>query len=339
MHEAEGHVTVDQSEAGLLWKLGGAFVCNVVLMPIAVSLLQSWFAQGELLSQALYERTGFLAMATVIMSIQRATGDLPRALQLVTLAKRACAARAAPPATLQAVWAPPTMRVALQAAQLYWLFACALLYGPLAPFFYGLAAGYALFSFACTKFGVVFWYMRPPAITAELSGQFARMVALLMPVQLLIKLLVRRAAEPSTDAPLSLLHFVVALYLCYAALGRIVGKTAGGAGGGLLPYLFPYTFGFGGGGGGGGPYEQLTGELDTDHIRYEDVERVKGCAIDVYVNPHRRRAPGLTRQRSGFFGQEPAPPGVASSAAEAVDQNTAVLSSSLPLDSLTFDIS
>ena len=50
------------------------------------------------------------------------------------------------------------MRVLLPTAQFFWLVACAVLYGPMAPYFYGLAAAYLFFSFGCTKFGVVYWY-------------------------------------------------------------------------------------------------------------------------------------------------------------------------------------
>ena len=107
-------------------------------------------------------------------------------------------------------------------AQLYWLHACAILYGPLAPFFYGLAAAYGLFSFACTRFGVVFWYTRPPAITAKLSHHFRLMILLLLPPHLLIKLLVRIAAEPSAYWPVSCAYFLVGLGLCWLVYRKSV---------------------------------------------------------------------------------------------------------------------
>ena len=127
MHAREGHETRAEFEAGLLWKLSATFVANVVVMPVVVSCVQSALSQGSLVSQALYERTDFLLMATVIISIQRATADLPRALQAVTLCKRYALAWCAPAEELQALWEPPVMRVSLQMAQLLWLFACALL--------------------------------------------------------------------------------------------------------------------------------------------------------------------------------------------------------------------
>ena len=43
-----------------MWKLSGAFVSNNVLMPVAVASLQSLHSQGTLVSQALYERAGFM---------------------------------------------------------------------------------------------------------------------------------------------------------------------------------------------------------------------------------------------------------------------------------------
>lgn len=129
--------------------------------------------------QSWFERSGFIMFAVVLMSIQRLTSDLPRALQPLSLLRRHMMARCTQAERLVDLWEPPDMRactrltptdaplsastlsgcrrracrrrVALQWAQMYWLHACALLYAPLAPFFYGLAAVYCLFSFACTK--------------------------------------------------------------------------------------------------------------------------------------------------------------------------------------------
>ena len=321
MHEAEGHQTLDDAESGLLFKLGGAFVCNVVIMPVVVSCMQSLLSHGALLSQALYERTEFLVMATVIMSIQRVTGDIPRALQAVSLIKRHCVAPCSASEKLKDLWTPPAMRIALQMAQLYWLHACAILYGPLAPFFYGLAAAYGLFSFACTRFGVVFWYTRPPAITAKLSHHFRLMILLLLPPHLLIKLLVRIAAEPSAYWPVSCAYFLVGLGLCWLVYRKSV--IGGGGVFGQILGTEPAA------------YEQLNG-LDTEGVRYDEVEAAKGYPIDSYVNPYRRRT--TTRTRNSYFGAEAPPSGGVQGSAETIDQNSAVLSSSLPLDSMTFDI-
>ena len=49
-------------------------------MPIAVTARQSLLSEGAIVGQSWYERTAFILFATVLISIQRVTGDLPRAL-------------------------------------------------------------------------------------------------------------------------------------------------------------------------------------------------------------------------------------------------------------------
>jgi hypothetical protein len=201
-------------------------------------------------------------------------------------------------------------RVAIQWAQLYWLHACALLYAPLAPFFYGVASLYCLFSFACTKVGVVCWYKRPPAVNTRLGAVFRMLVLLLLPLHLLVKLCVRLAAEPLADAPYSVGYFAVGLLGLCAALPRML--TSSGT---------AYSY-------------QEVEQLDTNGVRYDEVEKTQAYAIDVYVNPLRRVTKGVARKaRTGFFG-EPPPASRAAAVSENVDQNTAVLASSLPMDDL-----
>ena len=61
-----------------MWKLCGAFTTNNLLMPLAVSSVQSLLSRGGIVGQSFYERTGFILFAVVLMSIQRLTGDIPR---------------------------------------------------------------------------------------------------------------------------------------------------------------------------------------------------------------------------------------------------------------------
>ena len=66
-------------------------------------------------------------MALVIMSIQRVTADLPRALQLVSVIKRcigSCKAKTASADELQSLWDPPGIQIALQMSQWYWTSVC-----------------------------------------------------------------------------------------------------------------------------------------------------------------------------------------------------------------------
>ena len=431
-HAAEAHETRGESEAGLLWKLCGAFTTNNVLTPVAVSMVQSYLTSGDPVSQAMYERTGFITMAVVIMSVQRVTADLPRALQLLTLLGRHCRAPfCASENQVPALFEPPSMRIALQMAQLYWLIACALLCnhsmgykptglatlaaathsaaplplapcllphpwlsdespvstphactpmsmcvledGPLAPFFYLLASGYCAWSYACTKvhissaasdcllpaapllvsssatlllvpllvsssstrfrvsrscapsrscclqFGITFWYQLPPAIDVRLGAMLRRMIWLLLPLHLLVKLLVRLAAEPVAFAPFSFAYYAAAHVACACAM-YLTGELTSSP---FVSEASSPTF----------ESSQQLEALDTDGIRYADVPLAKGYAIDAYRNPYRR----VRDERwtpSGFFGAPAPPAGAAEGASETVDQNTAALSASLPMEDL-----
>jgi len=309
MHDLEGHQTRSEHETGLFWKLSGAFVSNNVLMPVAVACLQSLLSQGTFVSQAFYEKTGLMTFAVVLITIQRITSDLPRAVQALSLCKRYLRV-CAPASKLHQLWQPPEMRISLQLAQLYWLFSCALMYGPLSPLFYLLAAIYALWTFVCTKFGVVFWYRRPAAI-ANLGRTFRRLLLLLLPLHLTIKLFVRLAAEPSAYRPYSWAFFGGGLGLCLLA-GFLLGGSA------ALEAEDAYQ-------------RMSERELDTDGIRYDEVEASKGYPIDAYVNPLVR---GQMRSRRGYFGDETTALNRLDATNEALDQNTAAFSASFPLDEL-----
>jgi hypothetical protein len=319
-HSREGHETRGEFEAGLLAKLSGAFTCNNVIMPIVVSMAQCFISEQSPVGQNFYERTPFPMMAVVIMSIQRITADLPRALQLVSVFKR-CKTRCEKPkdeADAVAHWDPPGMALSLQMAQFYWLFACALLYGPFGPFYYALAAIYALWSFLCTKFGVTFWYKRMPAIPTQLGRVLRQLVVALLPFQLLLKLAVRWAAEPQQPLSAHLLLFgigaVIVTLVILSPLAR----------GGLDPATS-----------GGNGYQQIS-ELDTDGITYGRVEELRGYPIDCYINPFRRTETRYSVQtRRGFFG-EPAPtePNTLDRSSETIDHNVGVISTAFPFEAL-----
>lgn len=50
-HAAEAHETIGESEAGLLWKLCGAFTTNNVITPVAVAMVQDVLTGGAPVSQ------------------------------------------------------------------------------------------------------------------------------------------------------------------------------------------------------------------------------------------------------------------------------------------------
>ncbi len=320
-HSREGHETRGEYEAGLLAKLSGAFTGNNVIMPIVVSMAQALVSEQKVIGQNFYERTGFPTMSVVIMSIQRVTADLPRALQLVSVLKR-CRARCTKTTELDqasAAWEPPGMALSLQMAQFYWLIACALLYGPFGPFYYALAALYALWSFLCTKFGVTFWYKRMPAIPAQLGRVLRQMVVALLPFHLLLKLAVRWAAEPQADQTALLTLFGGGVVIVAIAARSPLARGDSG----------PTTSS-------GDGYQKIT-ELDTDGIPYDKVQAEKGYPIDCYINPYRRTETRYcAKSRTGFFG-EPAPtkPSTLDTSSETIDHNVAVISTAIPFEDLS----
>jgi len=82
---------------------------------------------------------------------------------------------------------------------------------------------------------------------------------------------------------------------------------------------------------------QALDSLDTDGIRYDEVAKLKGYPIDVYINPYRNcQFPLCAPSRGHVFFGEPAPtkPTAVDAASETIDHNAAVISTALPVDQL-----
>ena len=142
---------------------------------------------------------------------------------------------------------------------------------------------------------------------------FRRMLLLLLPINLCIKLAVRLAAEPTQDAPYSYALFAVGLVACLATL-LCLAPTLCCTSSARRTTLYSY--------------QEIT-ELDTAGVRYDEVE-----PIDVYINPYRRTPPAGRKARQAFFGEPPREGSLASAASENLDHNAAVFSSAVPLEDL-----
>ncbi len=232
-HSAEGYQTTSSAERGHLLKLGLLFLLCQLAVPFLVGGTRSVLRHGAVFTQQFYEAHGVLEKVAVLIISLRLLKDVPKALQLVSLTKRAYAAvAAASPADVERAWEPPRMRLSEQHASSYFLVACLVLCAPLAPPLYLLGAFAMLVSYGCTKVGVVFWYCRPPAVRTELLGGMVQLLLHTTWLQLGLKLCASLAAAPGEA-------YTVILPLA-AAASLLLGGTSSVLRRGYIEWLY-YT--------------------------------------------------------------------------------------------------
>ena len=137
-------------------------------------------------------------------------------------------------------------------------------YAPLYPPAYLLVAFAHVCSFWGTKFGICYWYRRPPALDDEIYTQLLAVLKWVLLLHIVIKLLALSAAVPGPE------------YL-YGAIKPWLIALAGW----LLYMVIPlkYTRCL-------RAYDQVDDEkTDTDGVRYDEVKAKKGYEIEKYVCP------------------------------------------------------
>ena len=154
-----------------------------------------------------------------------------------------------------------------------------MIYGPLYPIVYLLVAVALLFSYCCTKTGLVYWYMRPPNVDQRMMASLRTNLGLIVVLMIIPMALGARAVSEDnkvTAAKLTIYLVAPILWLVYtvAPLGKI-------------PFLSDHSevdeildaaednpnF----------DWDSLEG--DTHGIRIEDVSKEKGYEVFPYICP------------------------------------------------------
>merc|ERR1719424_1461193 len=122
--------------------------------------------------------------------------------------------------TLNDLWAAPDMDVGENYAKLLKAVSLAIIYAPLFPPLYLLAAAYLLVSFYASKFGIAHWFARPPHMSDGLNQSMRSWLAVTVALSLALK----RCAMAHASAGIPLMVSAVA-WAVYMLLYEVLAKT------------------------------------------------------------------------------------------------------------------
>ena len=127
--------------------------------------------------------------------------------------------------TLNALWRPPDMDVGENYAKLFKALSLAIIYAPLFPPLYLLAAAYLLVSFYASKFGIAHWFARPPHMSDGLNQSLRSWLAVTVALSLVVKRCAM--AHASAASPLMVSGVAWAIYmLLYEVLAKTIRNEA-----------------------------------------------------------------------------------------------------------------
>jgi len=227
---------------------------------------QMWFESGGVVSHVVI--TLVACAASFAFSQLLPTGGR------LLLNRFVLAPRATSQNKLNALLAPPRMPVGTNYAKMVKAVTLGIIFAPLYPPLYLFTAGYLFASFYATRFGIAYWYARPPSISEKVHDRMRVTLAWMVGFSLILKRLAYSAA--SADPPLYL-SFV--LWLCFM-LSEAVSRAISA-------------------------HEDLD-TLDTHGKKFRDVAVEK--FLDSYVCPKLRRGEKAkssgrpTQQESGSLG-------------------------------------
>ena len=112
---------------------------------------------------------------------------------------------------LNDLWRPPMMHVGKNYAKLIKATSLTIIYAPLFPPLYFLAALYMLVSFYASQFGIAHWFARPPQMTSRVDERMRTWLSMTIGLSLIVK----RFAyiDRMADAPLVLSALAWAVYM------------------------------------------------------------------------------------------------------------------------------
>jgi len=195
MTDTEGLDTVTEYETSLFGKLSLAYIFNSVLIPIGVGSYFSARVSGVAVTQAWFEPGGVVNQA-VFLIVTNGLVCVLQVLQPWELFKRFVLARSVVSQhKLNQLWEPPPMLLGELYASCLKTVALCLIYAPLWPMAYLLTALALLFSYACTKFAVGFWYRKPPMVTEEMMSKLRARLGLLMLLHMIVALIAADASS------------------------------------------------------------------------------------------------------------------------------------------------
>ena len=176
---------------------------------------QAWFDSGGVVNNVFFLLLGSIGSFAV-----------SQMMPAKALLNRYVLARAADSQhRLNELWRPPDMDVGENYAKLLKAVSLAIIYAPLFPPLYLLAAAYLLVSFYASKFGIAHWFARPPHMSDDLNQNMRTWLAFTVALSLVLKRCAM--AHFSAGVPLFVSAVAWAVYmLLYEVLAKTIRKEA-----------------------------------------------------------------------------------------------------------------
>jgi hypothetical protein len=140
-------------------------------------IYQLWYDQGSIVQQMVIN-----LVVTCLSTCMSQVLSMPSLLKRFVLARTATSQH-----KLNQLWMPPPMKVGQRQAKLYKAMSLVLIYAPMYPPMYLLAALYLVPSFLATRFGISHWFAQPSRMDQSVSESMRGWLAGSMGISLMIK--------------------------------------------------------------------------------------------------------------------------------------------------------
>lgn len=194
----EGQDTETDYQRSVFTKLSIAYLMNSVFVPIAVGGYLSisdnnW--RGFPVDQSWYETGGVVAQAFSLMVINAFATDIFKVVQTTPIMLRYLLARCAySQEKLNSLWEPPRLDIGVFYAGAIKTVGLGIIYGPLYPPSYAITSVALIFSYFCTRYGIVHWYRRPPSVDQDMMLEMRRILAFVVLLSTIVQVLAAYAA-------------------------------------------------------------------------------------------------------------------------------------------------
>lgn len=226
-------------QRNIFFMLSFLYVINTSITPFVVASLESFttrhatvggmsvFAPSKdgddrLIYQAWYGQGSIVQQMVINLVVSCLSTCMSQVLSMPSLRKRVVVARTATSQhKLNRLWKPPPMKMGQRQAKLYKAMSLVIIYAPMYPPLYLLAALYLVPSFLATRFGISYWFAQPPRMDETVSDSMRGWLAGSMGISLMIKRLMTVERIHQRAAASIPLYISVAAWATYMVIFEV----------------------------------------------------------------------------------------------------------------------
>ncbi|KAL1508731.1 hypothetical protein AB1Y20_004826 [Prymnesium parvum] len=263
----EGIDTKTDYQRSLFTKLSMALICNTIVVPVAVAVLQSLrVSEGEaFVEQSWFEKGGVIFTAITLVFIDFAAVEPLQVIQpaaLISTIKSQFSMFAKSYAAIAKLREPPEMLIGNVYATLVSSITLCMIYSPFYPPIFLFSSLCITLGYVCSKFAICKWYRNPPSVDEEMMEQMRSVLEFVLLIHIAAQFLAGYNAD--FNYPVYPTYASVAIWLIYMIADSF-----------FLDKLEVFK-----------DYNQLTEGGDTGDMRYDEVEEKLGYEIAHYASPH-----------------------------------------------------